>query len=119
MPLAEQVPRQPLGPPPGMERRLPPPPRAPVFPDAAGEDAVAGAPGSASSAGQEPGGSGVRYRSGKCGGRERFGDSGGQHREYYRGLYAAKGQGKMREYIATHGPPPSRGGTAYHPRKAE
>jgi hypothetical protein len=49
------------------------------------------------------------WRPGIHGGRARFGSSGGTHREYYKGFYKAKGQGKaaLDAYVAWMGPPPS------------
>ena len=43
-------------------------------------------------------------------------ESGGVNREYYRGYYRAKGNGKaaLAAYTAQHGPPPSQGGAGYH-----
>ena len=35
----------------------------------------------------------------RAAGKARFGDSGGQHREYYQGLYAAKGQGRYAAHV--------------------
>ena len=51
-------------------------------------------------------------------GRARYGDRGGRNQPYYAGLYAAKGRGReaMLEYIRIHGPPPSKGQGAFHPR---
>jgi hypothetical protein len=52
------------------------------------------------------------WREGINGGRQRFGSSGGTHREYYKGFYKAKGQGKaaLAEYIEWWGEPPSKWG---------
>ncbi len=44
--------------------------------------------------------------------------SGGTNREYYKLDYKAKGQGKLAEFIAGWGEPPSQGGQAFHPRWA-
>ena len=57
------------------------------------------------------------WREGRLGGRQRFGISGGSNRQYYAGLYAAKGQGRMKQCVAEHGLPPGRGGVAFHQRK--
>jgi hypothetical protein len=50
------------------------------------------------------------WREGINGGRQRFGSSGGTHREYYKGFYKAKGQGKeaVAAYVEWMGPPPSK-----------
>ena len=60
-------------------------------------------------------------RSGIGGGRDRTGASGGQNRQYYQGLYKAKGEGRaaMAAYIAKHGKPPGKGGGAFHKRKGQ
>ena len=47
------------------------------------------------------------WRPGVNSGRPRYGDRGGRHREYYTAMYIAKGKGKMKEFIAEHGQPPS------------
>ena len=44
--------------------------------------------------------------------------SGGTHREYYKQYYKAKGQGKLAEFIAEWGTPPTQGGQAFHQRWA-
>ena len=60
-----------------------------------------------------------RWRSGINGGKARFGNSGGANKKYYQGFYAAKGLGRaeLKAFIEQFGPPPTRGGTAYHERK--
>ena len=52
-------------------------------------------------------------------GKPRFGNSGGSNREYYRGYYSAKGTGKaaLAAYVEQFGPPPSKGGSAWHKPK--
>ena len=60
-------------------------------------------------------------RVGVAGGRIRDGASGGRDPEYYKLYYRAKGRGKaaIEDFVRAHGPPPSRGGKAYHRRKGE
>ena len=55
-------------------------------------------------------------RSGVQGGEQRTGGSGGSERQYYRGYYGAKGQGKaaLLRYVRINGPPPTQGGTPWH-----
>ena len=53
-------------------------------------------------------------RLGRFGSDKPTGRSGGADRAYYKGFYRAKGKGKVHEYVAKHGPPPGKGGNAFH-----
>ena len=60
----------------------------------------------------------ARERSGTWGGRVRNGDSGGRNQSYYPGYYRAKAGGKaaVKAYVDEFGPPPGKGGRAFHER---
>ena len=62
-----------------------------------------------------------QMRRGLLGGRVRRGDRGGHDLFYYRGYYTAKGKGKdvLKNFVKQNGPPPSKGGEAFHRRKEE
>lgn len=104
-----------------------PPPKAPALRapvSAPRTPPKAPAPAPAPDASDAPRG---RYRAGVAGGRQRFGDSGGANREYYQAFYSAKGKGRtateraaiVQRFIEANGPPPGRGGTAFHERKRD
>ena len=60
-----------------------------------------------------------KIRTGVNGGRIRVGDSGGSAPEYYKNYYTAKGRGRiaLNAFLNEFGPPPSRGGKAFHCRQ--